>query len=149
MKVFTVFALLTLSYFCQAQNKVNYNRLAQEYFHSYQQRTDFESFLNFYHADVEFIDILSKVELNSKQQFADFYDWQKGHFDRLDNKHILRLDNLVVDDDTAVARGVFLPFKYNGKRMGPWDFVIWLEFDQQGKIIRQQDWINYSQNEAQ
>lgn len=82
-------------------------------------------------------------------QFRDFYDWQKGDFDRLNNQYILQLESLVVDGNSAVAQGAFLPFKFNGKKMGPWDFVIWLEFDEQGKVISQRDWINYSQNEAQ
>lgn len=146
IKLILVVYLLLLTPFAA---EANIRETATELFDTFKQRKDFAQFLTFYDKNVQFEDVFYKVKLSNKMQFRDFYDWQKGDFDRLNNQYILQLESLVVDGNSAVAQGAFLPFKFNGKKMGPWDFVIWLEFDEQGKVISQRDWINYSQNEAQ
>jgi hypothetical protein len=47
----------------------------------------------------------------------------------------------------VVAQGYFKPFSYDGKSFGPWRFVIILEFNDDGKIVREIDWINYTPRE--
>lgn len=147
IKLIFVISLLMLSPFVVAKDEIRATAL--DLFDTFKQRKDFERFLTFYDKNVKFEDVFHKVKLTNKAQFLDFYDWQKGDFDRLSNQFILQLDTLVIDGNSAVAQGTFLPFKFNGEKMGPWDFVIWLEFNEQGKVISQRDWINYSQNEAQ
>ncbi len=146
VKLILVISLLILTPFVA---KADIRATALELFDTFKQRKDFERFLTFYDKNVQFEDVFYKVKLINKAQFRDFYDWQKGDFDRLSNQYILQLDTLAVDGNSAVAQGTFLPFKFNTKKMGPWDFIIWLEFNEQGKVISQRDWINYSQNEAQ
>lgn len=148
MKILASAFLLLFTFSLHAANSIDYRKVAQEYFDTYKQRDDFEQLLSFYADELAFEDVFYQVKPSNKDQFSSFYDWNKGKFDRLENEHILTLDSLVVDNRQAVAKGSFLKFSYNGKTMGPWSFVIWLEFDQQGKIIKQQDWINYSQQSA-
>lgn len=145
MKILTSSFLLLLALSFNAVAKPNYEVIANAFFQTYKERTQFDKFLTFYADDMIFEDVFYRVKLKNKEQFSEFYDWHKGDFDRLANQHILRLDNVVVEHEQIVARGEFLRFSYNGKEMGPWPFVIWLEFDEHGKIIKQQDWINYSQ----
>ena len=143
MKIFTFLLLFSLSFNALALS--DYKQIAEEFFQVYKERKQFDKFLTFYAKGMKFEDVYYRIKLTDKNQFSEFYDWHKGDFDRLDNQHILRLDNLVIEGNQAVAKGEFLRFGYNGKKMGPWPFVIWLEFDQHGKIVKQQDWINYSQ----
>lgn len=145
MKNIILVLVLLLSCGVHATDSPNYQQLATDLFQTYKQRQDFKAFLNFYADDMAFEDVFYQVNLHSKKDFADFYDWNKGKFERLNNPHILRVDSLVTDKAQVVARGEFLQFRYNGKEMGPWRFVIWLEFNQHGKVIKQIDWINYSQ----
>ncbi|MEM7586912.1 MAG: hypothetical protein AAF560_26210, partial [Acidobacteriota bacterium] len=44
---------------------------------------------------------------------------------------------------TAVARGYFTAFTFDGQPLGPWRFMIALEFSGAGLIQRQEDFINY------
>lgn len=144
MKLLLLLLLVLFNFRVDAASTVNYHQVANDFFQTYKERKDFEKFLTFYAEDVVFEDVFYQVNLTNKEQFEAFYDWHKGSFDRLDNQHILNIETIVIEQGRVVARGEFLPFRYDGKSMGPWPFAIWLEFNQEGKIIKQQDWINYS-----
>ena len=56
------------------------------------------------------------------------------------------LEAVTVQGDLAIGRGYFTPFQYRGETFGerePMRFAIWLTWSDEGKIVRQVDWIDY------
>lgn len=125
-------------------------RQARDYFKTYAIREDWDEFLSFYAADLQFEDAILQVHLDSLEAFKAFYDWPNPGFQKHpDHPEIFRLDDLVVNDSMAVGRGVFFPFYWQDTLFSmEWDptFTIWLWFDDSMKINRQIDWVEYSGN---
>lgn len=95
-----------------------------------------------YAEDAILQDLVYGHHAQGKCAIADFYNWNRGDVELLETAS-LKVDELRVDGRTAIARGRFLRFRYGEQTLGPWRFVIWLTFDENGKIVRQYDWINY------
>lgn len=119
---------------------------AEAYYRLYAERTDFDAFMAFYAENAELRDMGYGSHLQSKAAIADFFDWNRGDVTVLEGAS-LSVDNHVVQGNTVVTRGHFTRFMYRDVQMGPWYFVIWLEFDDKGQIVRQTDWINYTPKE--
>ena len=122
---------------------------AKEYFDTFAERTDWEKLCSFYREDLLFQDIALQLNLDSLWKFKRFYNWdgEGDSFKKLspEQKH-LNLETLAVNDSVAVARGRINPFYYNGNLVDvTWgmEFTIWLYFDQDLKIKRQIDWMEY------
>lgn len=120
---------------------------AVQYFEVYKERKDFQALLSFYDESAQLEDLVYGFFAKDKATIKAFFNWDDGKFRVLDNGDALILENLVVDNNIAVAEGIFRPFNYDGKDMGPWRFMTWLEFNEQQKIIRHVDWINYTPRE--
>lgn len=118
--------------------------IAKDYFDVYAQRRDFSRLMDFYADNAVLEDIVYGNHLKNKQEIKAFLNWPGGEFKVLDNKQALTITNQVIQGHSVVTRGHFNTFEFNGNKMGPWRFVIWLDFDQHGRIIRHQDWINYT-----
>ena len=118
--------------------------LTEDFFRIYAERKDFNAFMEYYADEVVFEDVLFDTQLNGKDKLADFFDWHRGEFKRQGTNSILELKELVINGNIAIAQGVFYQFMYNDKLMGPWKFMMRLEFNDKGKIISHQDWINYT-----
>ena len=118
--------------------------IAEHYFAVYAERKDFERFIQFYAEDAQLTDVVYGNSVQGRNNIATFFNWSAGDFAAVNPGAILEVHQQVVSGDLIVTSGVFLPFRYAGKELGPWEFTIWLELDEQGKIIKQQDWINYS-----
>ena len=116
----------------------------QEYFNTYAQRQDFKKFMSFYAKDATLKDIIYGNDLRNKDEIQSFLNWHNGKFERLGSEHILTVTNQVIENKKAITEGYFHQFKFNGKTFGPWLFVISLEFNEDNKIIKQTDWINYT-----
>lgn len=120
-----------------------------EYFETYQQRQDFSAFMAFYAEDAVLKDIVYEIEVSGKGNIAEFFDWSRGSFSVADDGPILSVNSHFIDGNSVVTRGVFHSFSFNGKEMGPWDFIILQRFDQHGLIEYQEDWINYLPKQIQ
>ncbi|MEO0367393.1 MAG: nuclear transport factor 2 family protein [Pseudomonadota bacterium] len=118
---------------------------AEKWLAIYAERSDWEALLDCYANDVKFEDQRIRLKLEGKLAFADFYDWPNELFRLADpEKPALVVHELVVDGTSAVARGRFLPFYWGEELFDVSDeFVFWLEFNQQGKISIQRDYIPY------
>lgn len=123
--------------------------VAQAFFKTFAERTDWEKFCSYYREDMQFEDIILQIKLDSLWQFQRFYKWNDtiNVFTKLNpNQEHLTIFSLITDSLTAVARGRFNPFYYNEQLVDPFwgmEFTIWLYFDDQRKIIKQIDWIEY------
>ena len=83
-------------------------------------------------------------------KFKRFYNWdgEGDNFRKLspEQEH-LTLKTLVANDSVAVGRGTVNPFYYYDELIDEeWgmEFTIWLFFDEEQKIKRQIDWIEYA-----
>ena len=120
---------------------------AGEYFSAYSERRDFDRFMSFYADNATLEDMVYGSELAGKAAIRDFFNWPEGSFRLTRGDRVLVVQKQVVEGNTVVTEGYFNAFEYQGQPLGPWRFVIWLEFDKQGKISRQVDWINYTPKE--
>lgn len=139
---FLLLCLLT-SFAVSANPTSNIEKLAGEYFALYAERKDFNSFMAMYAQEAELQDINYGNHILGRKAIRDFFQWDAGNVKLLHDKTLI-VEKMVLKDNQAISRGHFTEFEYGGTKMGPWRFVIWLEFDQQGKIIKQTDWINYT-----
>ena len=146
-----VFLLLQLIFLISCQKEVSTEQpikdLATTFFEHYAERSDWQGFLDLYSDSVYFQDVIFRMELNGKTAFKTFYNWPDSNFMKHpEYPETLVLEDLAVNDSSAVGRGYFTPFYYGGmlyddaKNMR---FTMWLYFDQQGKIIRHIDFIEY------
>lgn len=122
---------------------------ARAFFQTFAERSDWDKLCSFYDEALVFDDVLLQLHLDSLWQFKRFYQWDDtvNVFEKLtpDQEHLV-VRSLVVHENMAVATGYFNPFRYNGHLVeNDWgmDFTIWLYFDENLKIIRQTDWIEY------
>ena len=125
------------------------SKRAHAFFQTFADRNDWEAFCSFYREDMFFQDILLQIELDSLWQFKRFYAWDSPdyEFEKLtpEQPH-LTVVNLIANDSSAMATGHFNPFYYNGDLIDTeWgmEFTIILYFDQDLKIVKQTDWIEY------
>ena len=119
----------------------------QSYFETYRQRSDFNGFMDFYADDVVVQDIVYGNELAGKSEVKAFFDWNRGQFELLDGKDILKITRQTLEAQTVVTEGYFHRFRFNDQTLGPWRFVMIHELDDDSKIIKQVDWINYTPRE--
>ncbi|MAZ86041.1 MAG: hypothetical protein CL693_00135 [Cellvibrionaceae bacterium] len=119
----------------------------QSYFETYRQRSDFNGFMDFYADDVVVQDIVYGNELAGKSEVKAFFDWNRGQFELLDGKDILTITRQTLEAQTVVTEGYFHRFRFNDQTLGPWRFVMIHELDDDSKIIKQVDWINYTPRE--
>jgi len=121
--------------------------IAEQFFKTYSQRDNFDSFLNHYSDAIVLEDLVYGERVEGKEAVRGFYRWDSPEVELIDQKALTVLEQ-IISGSHVVTRGVFLPFYYHGQKMGPWRFVIWQEFDDQGLIIKQFDWINYTPKET-
>lgn len=117
---------------------------ARSYFEVYARRSDFDRFMNFYAQDAVVSDVIYGNEVAGKANIREFFDWERGGFRVVKPGPILEVETQTISGNTVITRGAFKEFEYGGSKMGPWDFLISLQFNDVGKIIRQEDWINYT-----
>lgn len=130
--------------YCQSSH-LDIKKLSQAYFQTYAERENWEAFLSFYDNDIYFEDIQFRLVCAGIDSFSQFYDWPNSNFQKVDSmKPILKVEQLITNDSSAIAHGFFDSFYWqNNFISGPWEFTIILNFNSEGKIIRQRDMINY------
>lgn len=144
--MFNKVALLVLVFTCfqaQALADSDLSQTVSEYYQVYSERKDFNQFMAFYAEDATLNDVVFGFKAANKTELRNFFDWSRGEFKLKEHGPILIVKEQVISGSTVITSGHFVPFVYNGNELGPWEFVIWHEFNEQGKIQSQQDWINY------
>lgn len=118
---------------------------AEKYFQVFADRQDWEALLSFYDEKVVFQDLNQDLRFEGIEAFQGFYNWPDSSFSKLSpDQHHLEVEELMVLDTVAIARGHFNPFLWKGQRVeGIEDFTIWLYFNDKMKIVKQLDYIEY------
>lgn len=138
IKLFYLIFILNLIS-CQS---VDYKKKLNQFINIYQLRTDFKGFLNLYSDEVEFKDIIYGYKFDSKEGLAKFFDWNNPDFKKL-HSQTFSIENIIWDDETVIIEGYFLEFLWKDEKVNPMYFTTKLKFNDQGKIIKHIDWINY------
>lgn len=120
---------------------------AAQFFKTYSKRQDFDAFLAFYSESIVLEDLVYGERVQGKSALKGFYRWHSGEVELI-GEQALEVKEQLFSGNQVVTRGIFLPFYFHGKKMGPWRFVIWQEFDERGRIVKQFDWINYTPKET-
>ncbi|MCC2615315.1 nuclear transport factor 2 family protein [Aestuariibacter halophilus] len=119
---------------------------AQQYFEQYKNRDNLDAFIAHYAEDALLEDMVYGQRIQGRQALRNFYRWDDGSVRLLKDKTLV-IEQQIVDGNTVITRGTFLPFQYHDQRLGPWRFVIWQSYNHQGLIVHQMDWINYTPKE--
>lgn len=149
MRAIAILFLLLLILGCQS-NKSSPAQAWQEqvhaYLNTYQQRDDFHQFMAFYAQDAVLEDMVYGHRAEGKLAIRDFFAWPNNPVKVINEQPLFSVTSLHFDNtsSTALVRGRFNAFLYDGHRLGPWRFLMVLKFNEQGKIRYQQDWINYT-----
>ncbi len=112
------------------------------YFRTYNQRKDFQKFLEFYDDKIVLTDIINGDLVTGKNELKDFFDWNNPNFKSLDSNSLI-ISEKIIDKNQAAIKGYFTPFQWGETRFEAMHFTTILTFNDSGKIIRQVDWINY------
>jgi ketosteroid isomerase-like protein len=116
----------------------------EAYFEICAERKDSAAFLDFFAEDAVVEDIVNGDLVEGQEAIGQFFNWSNPHVERLESRALV-VRSLVVEGNEAVAHGYFTRFRYDGRELGPWRFVIWLVLDPEGRILRRTDFIHYPQ----
>lgn len=138
------YIILFLGFFsCQQKSEQpDIRSTVSEYYETYKKREDFNQFLNFYEDDMVLEDMISGDRKVGKKEFAAFFDWDHPNFKLLDSVSMV-IKNQVIDGCDVVTQGYFTPFQWGDIKVGTMQFTTILTFNQNGKIVKHVDWINY------
>lgn len=143
MRYFIYFFLLTSTlYCCTPRSEVNIKGITTEFYEVYKARKDSKRFFEFYSDSVVLEDMVNGDRIVGKQALEKFFDWSNQDFQLLE-KEALVVKDIFVAGNVAVVYGYFTPFKWGETEFEAMHFTTQLDFDKEGKIVKQVDWINY------
>ncbi|KGJ93671.1 hypothetical protein ND2E_2164 [Colwellia psychrerythraea] len=142
--ILSLFIIFILNACASTHENNQLPQVVKEYFDTYSQRDNFKKFMSYYADNAQFKDIIYGNSLQGKDEIKEFLNWDKGEFETLMGTKALTVTKHTYGKNTVITEGYFHTFSYYGQKLGPWLFVITLEFDSENKIIKQTDWINYT-----
>ena len=146
MKITSLLTIVLFSFTIGCTNpSYKIKETAEAYYEVYKTRNDFDEFLSFYADEILLEDYINGDKIEGKQALREFLDWGNPNYYALE-PYALELKELIVDGNKAVAKGYFSKFKWGEYEFGPMQFVTILTFNENGKIVRHEDWINYPSN---
>lgn len=129
----------------QTLSKSDLQHTIDDYYSTYQQRTDFDKFLTFYDADIILEDMISGTRVIGIEDFKTFFDWNNPNF-KLQDSLALRITDQTITSNRIFTSGYFTSFSWNGTTIETMQFYTILHINEEGNIERQIDWINYPTN---
>jgi len=145
MRLIIGVALLLFTSSCSWTAKQDITHVTQKYYETYQNHSDFESFMAHYDSNAVLEDINMASKIKGIKNLKEFFNWHNADLKIL-SKKALEVEELIFDDQKAVAKGYFTPFQWKDIKYPSMYFTTILLFNDQGKIIKQTDWINYPNN---
>ena len=145
--IFIVFFLINILIFttCKNQTSSPIKPIVENYYQEYIKRNNFKVFLSYYSDDIVLEDIISGAKIEGKKNLETFFDWENPNFQKTDSATLV-IESLILDENVAVAKGYFTPFKWSIHEFEAMHFTTILYFNAVGKIEKQVDWINYPSN---
>ncbi|MCL6275353.1 nuclear transport factor 2 family protein [Muricauda sp. 2012CJ35-5] len=146
MKFKSLFSLVVVVLLasCADQTK-NVQPIVDAYYETYAQRNDFEKLLSYYDESILLEDYINGDKIEGKTALREFLDWDNPNFNMVEPVALTIADQMI-EGNKVVTKGHFSKFKWGSYEFGPMQFVTILTFNDDGKIIRHEDWINYPSN---
>lgn len=140
--------ILVMAVFFLACSKENqHTEMAERYFEIYSKRNELDKMLSFYADEFDYENIGFETMTNDpKFLFENIYGWKDPAF-RYESENSIEIEELVTAKNSIVAKGKTKNYIYNGKEVEGTRFVIWLDLDENSKIIQQTDWFAYPMEE--
>lgn len=119
--------------------------IVASYYQTYQERSNFQQFLNFYADTIVLKDMINGDHIEGKTALEAFFDWENPHFRKLDSVTLV-VQEQIMEGKRVVTQGYFTPFQWDEYQFEAMHFTTILTFNDNGKIVEQVDWINYPTN---
>ncbi len=136
--------ILILLFACTSAER-DISDITADYYRTYEERSDFDTFLSFYDKDMVLEDIMLGERIIGRDSFALFFDWNNPKFAKKEST-ALRVEKQIIQGKQVVTQGYFTPFRWGETEVSAMYFTTILTFNEKGKIIRHVDWINYPNN---
>lgn len=127
---------------CTSTKESTIEPIVDFYIQTYQEREDFEGFLNLYAEEMILEDMVAGWRMEGRQQFREFFSWPDERFQKR-AENTFEVDDVIISENMAVIKGYFTPFHWDGQEVGVMQFTTLLYFNEEKKIIKHIDWINY------
>ena len=129
-------------YSCSSPKSKHIEHIVEEYYKVYSERQDFEQFLGFYDEHMILEDIIFGERIIGKAAFRDFFDWENPNFQLLGDSCLI-VSEQIIHGNQAITKGYFTPFRWGEYECEAMHFTSILTFNEDGKIVKHLDWINY------
>lgn len=128
--------------------KENSNKeLGERFFELYSKRKEIDKIVSFYADEFEYENIGFESEADSPRfLYEEFYGWKDPAFKFEDDNTVI-VTEIISSSNSIVAKGYTQPYTYNGKYVEGSRFVIWLDLDENSRIVKQTDWFDYPMEE--
>lgn len=143
LKYIAVSLLLLLLVACSEQSALN--ETIKAYYEHYNERTNYEGFMDFYTDSVILEDMVSGEQIKGIKALQAFLDWTNPEYSKLDQNTLI-IEEQIIENNRVVTQGYFTPFKWGDTTFEAMQFTSILTFNKDGKIVKQVDWINYPNN---
>lgn len=136
-------AIFVLSVSCNSISpNNNYKLAANEFFQVYQEKRDFNKFMNFYAEEAVLLDMINGDKIVGRKNIKEFFQWDNPNIEKNDSGNLF-IEEQIAEDKVVVTKGYFRTFKWQGEQVEAMNFITILHFDENGLIAKQEDWINY------
>ncbi len=139
-----IYCVLLLFFSCTNHSNI-IDRKVNLFIDIYQERVEFEKFLNLYSESLMLEDMMAGTRVKGKEELRNFFNWNDDSLVKKENKAFI-VEKYYVNDRSVVIQGYFTPFTWNGLEVEAMQFITQLDFNEEYKIIRHRDWINYPNN---
>ncbi len=129
-------------YSCSNKETSLVENTTDQFYQTFNERQDFEKFLSFYAEEAILEDIVNGDRIEGKEALKNFFDWTNPDFQLLEDNSLV-VSEQIIQNNKAVVQGYFTPFKWGTAEFEAMHFTTILSFNEEGKIIKQVDWINY------
>lgn len=148
MKSFFIF-IITIFLLISCQNS-NHKEQVKNYIDYQTTRKNIAQFLSLYDEKIQYEDISFKDKKVGKEMLKAKFEVEWN--DSLRTFHesypkAISVENVFYDNDKVIIKGMILPFYYNKNLIEHKRFITCLYFNDKGKIIKQEDWIDYPAQE--
>lgn len=145
MRVIVWALAAVLMFSCSTDSKNQ--KTAELYFDVLSKRKELDKILSFYGDEFQYENVSFESVTNNPQfLIGEIYGWRDQGI-QYATPESMQIDEILTGEFSIVAKGRTLDYTYNGLKVEGSRFVIWLDLDQNGKIIRQTDWFDYPMEE--
>lgn len=126
------------------KSNIDSKKIVSDFMTAYALHEDFDYFMSFYAENAQVEDVIRGKKVKGKEQIRELFNWHDPKLSLGNSVSALVVEQIKVFENNAVVTGFFMPFVYDGLKFGPWKMTMLLTLNENGKIVEQTDWINYT-----